>query len=436
MLTLVTIAILAVVLADMHENTTTSYALAASQRDQLRAEYLARSAINLTRLLTSQRDGISRAAAPLLQLLTRRPSAGKLPVWLYANQVLQPFCDYEAAQAQEGGGIDFGAALGLGETGGRCEVVAFAENSRINVNNPLAFTGDSARSTVAMQVYGLIGGYQQPSPYDPLFESRDADELITSRLDIVSALIDWWDYDTQRTVFDPGALTVSNTGTEDEPYQRFRDAYRIKNAPFDSLEELRMIRGVGDDFWATFVEPDPEDPTSRSITIYGSGRISPNEAKPEVLLAQTCSIVPTATLCQADQAARFIQLLSTVRAIAPIPWFLSHQQYFDFLQGRGQPTDLYPMLQAMLGQENPLLFTPITLTQEQQQKLGAALVFSSEIIFVEATGLVGNCDGEGAGRCTRTKIRSVLNFDPRWTPPPPNAGAMTGLGIFHYWRME
>src|SRR5690606_13671192 len=137
-----------------------------------------------------------------------------------------------------------------------------------------------------MQVFAMIGGYQSPSPYDPLFEQRDPDGNFTSRLDLVSALIDWWDADTERTVFDPGAGEVTSSGGEDNLYQSFSDPYRVKHAPFDSLEELRLVRGVGDDFWATFVEPDPDDPESRNVTIYGSGSVNPNEAPPEVLLAR------------------------------------------------------------------------------------------------------------------------------------------------------
>jgi hypothetical protein len=30
----------------------------------------------------------------------------------------------------------------------------------------------------------------------------------------------------------------------------------------------------------------------------------------------------------------------------------------------------------------------------------------------------------------------VMNFHERWTPPPPNAGTMPGLGIFYYYRVE
>lgn len=454
-LALVTISILAVVLADMHENTATSYALAQTQQDRLQGEYLAKSGINLTRLLIAAEPQIRQAVTPVYQAMIGRPPP-QLPVWSYANEVLRPFCDYErVASLSEETGIDFSAAEGLGNTGGRCEIVAFSENSKLNLNEPLHMEGDQARLNVAMLVFAMTGGYQSPSPYDPLFERRDPDGQLTSRLDIISALIDWWDPDTNRTTFDPGAGTInSNAGAEDNVYQSFRDPYRVRNAPFDSLEELRYVRGVGDDFWATFVEPNPDDPTSRSVTVYGSGKVNPNEAKPEVLLARTCSVLssgaapPAGTICSdPTQAAAFITLLTTVRQMAPLPWFGRVEDYVEFLQGRGGPTELYPMLQALLGPDNPLLFRPVTVSREQAAMFHRVLVFGAAIIFVQATGLVGHCDDEmmddddgsdddDVGRCTRVRIRSVLNFDNRWTPPPPNAGAMPRMGIVHHWRVD
>jgi len=298
--------------------------------------------------------------------------------------VLEPFCNYEAAQAnRDQSGIDFSAAAGLGDTGGSCQIVAFAENSKLNLNNPLHLAGDQGRLNVAMQVFAMTGGYQAQSPYDPLFERRDGDGQITTRLDIISALIDWWDYDTQRTVFDPGAGRVeSNSGAEDDIYQSFRDPYQVKNAPFDSLEELRLVRGVGDDFWATFVEPDPDDPTTRTLTIYGSGKVHLNEARAEVLLARTCSIIPAQPLCtDPTEAAKFLQIINTARALAPIPWFSNVNDYVQFLQGQGQGVALRPMLEG-LGLGPDLLPQPVTITQPQRQQMAQVFLTSAAIIFV------------------------------------------------------
>ena len=436
---LTAIAILAVLLADMHESTSTSLAVAANQRDHLQAEYMARSGHNLTRLLVANEPQIRQTVAPIYQMLLGR-QVPQLPIWNMANDILKPFCNYEEAQRTAS---DMGMPLegeGLGDNPGSCEIVALAENSKINVSDPLTRDGDTARRSIAMQMFAMLGGYQSPSPFDPLFERADPDGNITSRLDVITSMIDWWDLDTERTTFDPGASSVSSGGAEDDVYSRLEDPYRVKNAPFDSLEELRLIRGVGDDFWATFVEPDPDDPDARALTIYGSGMVNPNEAPPEVLLARLCSFLEGQTLCtDPTQAAKFIQLVRTVRMMFPVPFFTRSGDFLNFVQGRGGERDLYPMLLALLGPENPLIFTPVTIPREIIVEVDNAFVTAARIITLNVTGY-GPCRREADdGTCesrVQVRIRSIVNFHDRWAPPPPNAGAMPSLGIFHHYRIE
>lgn len=422
------IAILAVMLADMHESTTSAYVVATTERDQLRAEYMAKSAINLTRLLIAQEPAIRTEVTYMYQLVTGRPPP-MLMVVQYADGVLAPFCR-SAGSGELGAatGIDFSLAEGLGDTHGTCEISGFPENGLLNLSDPLNFDGTAARTAIAQQTFALMGGYQSPSPYDPLFEQRDADGQYTSRLDVVSALIDWWDYDTERTTFDPGASTTTSSGAEDDVYRLFDDPYSARNAPLDSLEELRLVRGVGDDFWATFIEPDPEDPTSRMVTIYGSGAVNPNAARPEVILARVCSILVDQPLCtDYVEAQKFIQVMATIRGIAPIPWFTRGSDFINFIEGRGGARDLYPMLQGFLGADNPILFRPVTVTPERRIALDRVLVTAARIFTIQATGR--------SGRAT-VRIRTVMNFHERWTPPPPNAGTMPGMGIFIHYRVD
>jgi len=423
-LAITAIAILAVVLADMHEGTTAAYMVAATERDQLRAEYMARSGINLTRLLVAQEPAVRIAVAPLYQGILRRPPP-MIPVWTFADAILRPFCDYDRNDEEGSAGLNFGIAEGLGATGGTCEIISFAENGRININLPLSFTGDRARLIVAAQTFDLVGGYLSPSPYDPLFEQADPDGNFTSRLDLVSALIDWWDIDTDRTSFDPGAGTVANAGSEDDTYQRLDDPYRARNAPLDSIEELRLIRGVGDDFWATFIEPNPDDPRTRTVTIYGSGAVNPNEAPAQVLLTRACSVIGAQPLCvDAAQRLTFITLLDTIRAMVPIPFFTHPRQFTEFIEGAGGPQDLFALASALAGNA---MFMPVTLTPEQRNEIDSVMVTAARILTIQATGR--------AGRAT-VRIRTVMNFHDRWVPPPPNAGTMPGLGIFYYYRID
>lgn len=100
----------------------------------------------------------------------------------------------------------------------------------------------------------------------------------------------------------------------------------------------------------------------------------------------------------------------------------------NFVEGKGGARDLYPLVHSMLGDNNPLLFKPINISdQKKRQELASLFVTSARIIMVESTGVVGRA---------RVRERAVINFHDRWTPPPPNAGTMPKLGIFHYYRVD
>ena len=432
-----TVFILSILVADMHEVTGTAYAVAAHQRDALQAEYMARSGLNLTRLLMSgpNQQALTQAVRPIYQLTLGHGGPGELPVWMAADEILRPFCNYAATQSD--GGFDLGEAKGFGDNPAVCQIRAQADNAKINVSSGLHFGGDEARRNTAMQLFALMGGYHSPSPYDPLFDQVDSQGQLNSRLDIVSAAIDWWDPDTERLQFDPGANEIRQSGTEDDVYQRYDPPYRAKNAPFDSLEELRLLRGIGDDFWSTFIEPDPNDIRSRNVTIYGSGRINANEAPPEVLLAQVCSIADDQLLCNNPlEAAKFIQLLRTVRAMFPIPIFGSSADFVNFMRGQ---SPLYTQLVGMLGAQSPLVFTPLTVDGNVGNALGNAFLVVAQIVTIESTGFAGCPDDPlevPEGCRTRVRIRAVVNKDTRWTPPPPNPGRMPTLGVFHHYRVD
>jgi len=430
-LAMTAVAVLGVMLADMHESTSTSFVVATNQRDTLRAEYLAKSSIDLTRMLVMREPQVRAVVTMMYQpLMGRAPP--QLPIWKFADVLLAPFCSPEGANGGlDAAGIDSSAVEGLGDIGGSCSVSAVAENSKTNVNDPLNLDATAARQSMAMQVFAMLEGYRSPSPLDPLFERRDNEGQFNTRLDVISSLADWWDTDQERTQFDPGAATVTSGGGEDEIYRRYKDPYVIKNAPFDSLEEIRLVRGVTDDFWATVVQPDPDDLEKEQLTIYGSGAVNPNEAPPLVLLSRLCSFrgLPEQPLCaDVSEAMKFVQLISMARQMfMNIPFFTRSGDFINFIEGRGGPKDLYPILLSVLGPQNPLIFRPVTIPAEQRAGVDGAFVTAARILTIRGEGHVGRA---------HVRIRTVMNNHDRWTPPPPNAGSMPALGIFHYYRID
>jgi general secretion pathway protein K len=423
------IAVLTVFVTELMGNASTAFQVAIGERDRLQAEYLARSGFHLTRLLIAKEPDIRRVIAPMYSIMLGH-GPPQLNVWNFADALLMPFANPKSAEgAAAQTGIAFSEIQGIKETGGTFDVISLPENSMMNLSKPLFWQGDEARVSLAMQLYALTGGYQNQSPYDSLFNGMDPDGQITGRLDVVSAVIDWWDEDEQRTTFDPGAAKVNSSGREDDVYSRLPEPYRVKNAPYDSLDELRLVRGFTDDFWATFVEPDPEDPRTRQVTVYGSGAVNPNESRAEVLWSRICSFVSTQPLC-ADPMQRmaFVQLFSTARAILPIGLFEKPADFLNFIEGKGNQRDLYPMLIAMLGKDNPLLmWTPVVIPQDKRGLMNGAFVTSARIFTIQASGRVNKAS---------VRINTVVNFDENWTPPPLTIGKMGGLGIFHRYRLD
>jgi len=441
LLSLVAIAILAVMITDLHETTSMGFAAANAQRDRMRAEYMAKSGLNLTRMLLGQEPAIRKLVDPIYRVAMQGRRAPQIPVWLFANTILKPFSDLEGSKEDvAAAGFDLDMAEGLGNTHGTFEVAAVAENGKVNINTRSLRDTAGSQAQVAMLLYSLLGGsLPSPNKYDPLFSQLDENGRLTTRLDVVSNVIDWWDFDEQRTQFDPALATVTAAGGEDTSYySSLPTPYAIKNAPLDTLEELRLVRGITDDVWATFVEPDPENPQSRQVTIYGGGNVNPNEAEPVVLLARVCAFpeLQKQLLC-ADptglEPMKFIQLISMARGMAQgVPWFSRGKDFVDFVTG--DPEGLYGRLSGLLQMmgSQQLLFTPITIpespaTPDLARTIRRSFTTRAQILTIEVTGTSGNA---------QTRIRSVLQRDTTWVPPPPNSGAMPPLGIFYYYRID
>lgn len=267
LMTLIAVFMMTLLVSDFMENTSVFVATGTNSRDEIQATYLARSAINLSRLLLVIQPTISR------QLRTFGMPA--LPIWKYADMMLAAFSEPGAAG---GLGMMIGASLsdaqGMGVEFGSFSARIVDEDSRINLN--MAAQGQMA-PLLARQLAALV----MPAHYNPLFEERDRDGNFTDREEQVQAIIDWADLDTEPFGFDSGA--------EDGFYEMLRPEYQRKNAPYDSLEELRMVRGVDEDFWTAFVEPYPDDPEQRILTVWGAGRVNINTATPIVLAALICT---------------------------------------------------------------------------------------------------------------------------------------------------
>ena len=122
------------------------------------------------------------------------------------------------------------------------------ENSRINVNK--MSTGFGSVNSDNMRA--LMGRFLKQ------FELEE---------DIANAIADWTDQDDIERM--PG-------GSESNYYGGLEDSYEAKNKPFDSLQELRLVKGL---------EGETYNKLHKFLTVHSDGWLNINTAGKEVLMS-------------------------------------------------------------------------------------------------------------------------------------------------------
>lgn len=395
---LAAISILTVLLAELQDEASTESAAALADRDALKAEYAARSGVNLSRLLISTEPTIRTALAPILMMAMG--GSTQIPVWEFASQILGAFNDKGGADDFASlTGFDVGGGRNLGMKGARFELAIVDEDSKINLN--VAARGDAiTQSRLGMQLLGLMAGEQN----NPLFENRDPDGQFSDRAAICSAIVDWADSDENAYTCDPRNAQAQATLPEDTFYQLLKVPYRRKNAAFDSLDELHLVRGVSEDFYATFLDPDPSNPKKRTVTVWGQGTVNVNSANAQTLLSLVCGFAvanPPQPLCvDLAQQTKFLMAVDLLRGFTSgAPLFSSPRAFVRAMKGEGP---MGKILRDMIGIE------PVKVLEGEMQKVVST---ESKMFSIYSDGIV-----PGYRRTTRVRVHAVVDF--RNAPPP------------------
>jgi hypothetical protein len=269
----VTIAVLGAVVSDFSFNSRVDLEAAANARDTLRAEYLARSGMQLSRLLIKVQQAV---------LDKNRQYVGDIQIADFAPYLMKAFGGPSDERAGLGAllGLDVTQMKGLGVgKGASFDVTMTSEDGRVNLN---CGGGINPNVAQAQALYGILAAMFWPPRYDNppwrIWGWPDSDGQIAQRDETARAIIDWTDLDEQQftpTVTLPGGQTPSGGsggGSEAYNYDGGRDAYKARNNYYDTLEELNLVRGIGDSFWGTYGE---------LFTVYGGCLVNIGAVPPE-----------------------------------------------------------------------------------------------------------------------------------------------------------
>jgi general secretion pathway protein K len=254
------LAILTALAADVAYDTRVSLESAANARDELRAEYLARSGVTFARLVLvfqSQIDGMTGQVGTQLAQLGGGGGGGGAGIQIPRIQLwnLVPVSS-----------STLGALFGEPSAAdGAFEAKLDDEGSKVSARL------DAVPPTAQLAAFFQLVGDPK---WDFLFDREDENGVKVTRQDLAIHLYDWVDQNDSGAALSANGLAFENGfGDENYLYDRGEDRYRAKNGRFDSLDELYLVAGVSDAFMAAFrdrltvyLPPDSKltvDPRSR-----------------------------------------------------------------------------------------------------------------------------------------------------------------------------
>jgi hypothetical protein len=261
LITISSLSLLIALVTQFTFNTTVDSAQAVNARDEVRAHYLARSAVSMSRLLIKIQlrfvEPIMAQAQKMLNQTAGQDLGISLRVTDYINPLLGFFSGSKMETALLGSlvGVDINQATGLGVPAGRMEAAITNEDGKIDLN---CGGGSVPDRRVQLILFRLLQALMASPRYNLLFEQRKESGQFVDRIDLARALIDWADGDEQGFAIDANAA-----GPEDYRYDQREDPYTAHNNRYDTVDEINMVRGMDPDFVEAF---------AGNFTVYASNK--------------------------------------------------------------------------------------------------------------------------------------------------------------------
>ncbi|MBR4984868.1 MAG: general secretion pathway protein GspK [Proteobacteria bacterium] len=276
LLVLTYIAVMTATVLSGFTNSQVSYSISANVRDDLKAYYKAKSALNLGRLMLTYQYELEKD-----EFFGTRLRKSNFQLYQIMDILMTPFktgivsvdvpnADMTIASYNlHDAGVD-----AMGEASGDFTVKVSPEEGRVNLNKFSSSVSDA-------DLYELCMLLASPK-YDELFNSRSSKGFRLTRMDQIAAIIDWVDADGEKTYITNECKKEESNGDETSLYVDQRKKYNVKNAKLTTLDELYEVAGFGDDMMEAFRE---------MFTVYPVNKVNVNLASAKVLYSVLCNAV-------------------------------------------------------------------------------------------------------------------------------------------------
>lgn len=373
LLVVASLLVLTVIITDLSYGATIRFQVSTHQRDRVQAVWLARSGVNMYRLILTagkqlEKSGLADMAEEYLginigdQLWQMIPAlnTGLIRMIFASGGDADDISEEDRQTFQSTGTVSdevreeakesslFSDRDFLDFDGDFSAEVADLE-SMLNVNNFSKRTTDESCLTYAtsLQLAGLMGGEEN----DQWFHDRNLDKW-----ELIANLADWVDADTMRC--------GPRGGYEDNLYNRGDNPYLSKNAPFDTKEEIRLVAGWDGEVYDRF---------GASLSVWGSGKININTASSELIAGLIRGYVtPTPTDATVELILGKIEEQKLIMGD-----FSKPSEFTSFVEGLGYTVD--PALSKALTKSSQTFFITSTgLVNDSAAKVSAVVTYGSK----------------------------------------------------------
>jgi general secretion pathway protein K len=424
LITISSLSLLIALVAQFTYGTTVDAAQAVNARDEVRAHYLARSALSLSRLLIKiQLRFVEPIMQTAQQMLSKQMDGQDLGISLRVTDYATPLLGFFAGSKMETAllsgliGIDTTGATGLGIPTGHMDAEITNEDGKIDIN---CGGGPVPERPKQIMVFRLLQALMASPRYNWLFEQRNAEGQFVDRVDLARAIIDWADADEQAFAVDANAA-----GPEDYRYDQRDDPYQAHNNYYDTVEETNLVRGMDPDYAEAFASnftvyaSDPKQNCRVNLAsvkgdctplVVGLVRAAlfPDPSKPplDLSILDDNRLYPLASiLCERGQTVGFDSLKTLIGVLTNPANSISRDD---------------PRFQLMQN------LTGITITEAQLSQV--AYVGPPRVYRVVATGESG-----------KVKKRIIVILDSQGflsNPVTNNPAGEQAAGVIQYWREE
>jgi len=330
LIVLMVTTVMTVLILDLHQSVRINFYIASNLSDGVKAAYLVRS-------------GVQVAAGALLS--DRQDNS--------VDSLHEDWYDFLGKLGMPGMPVGDGTVI----------MEINDEAGRFNLN---AMVGK--RGTARQQIVDIFRELLEAEELDP---------------ELANAVVDWIDADEE---------TVNEGGMEDAVYgyEAMEDGVTSKNAPFDSLQEVRLVAGITDEVWQK-LEP--------LVTIYGDAQLNLNTAEKKVMKA---------VLKVADEKAdtslidNIIEGRDATGGEQEDGEDKSEDMFSGLAGGEGNVFKKKDMVK--------LLVNDIGMDQTTAKRFARYFTDSSRYFRVSATALVGNVQKTALGIVQRSKNKAKIVY--------------------------